>query len=150
MYCFPWAWGGWLCLRRIRKSREIKCTNVTRENLGKVNIYHELQTRVRLIQFIWLNIRTEPHYPSLLLSLSDRGGEKTADTGAALRLADSSIRLSMKLLTWLSNWRIRSFFRHCPNKTQKYSNYNSVLQFYFHLLYNNYSVYSMQTTEIYK
>lgn len=42
-------------------------------------------------------------YLSLLLSLSDSGGEKTAGTGAGSRLADSSIRLSMKSLTWLSN-----------------------------------------------
>ena len=51
-------------------------------------------------------------YLSLFLSLSDIGGEKTAGRGAGSRLADSSIRLSMKSLTWLSNWRIRSLFRY--------------------------------------
>lgn len=61
----------------------------------------------------------EPSYPCLLLSLSDSGSEKTADTGAVSMLADSSIRLSMKSLTWLSNWRIRSSFRNWPSKTQK-------------------------------
>lgn len=42
-------------------------------------------------------------YPSLLFSLSDSGGENAQDTGEGSRLADSSIRLSMKSLTWLSN-----------------------------------------------
>lgn len=36
---------------------------------------------------------------SLFLSLSDRGGEKTVGSGAGSRVADSSIRLSMKSLT---------------------------------------------------
>ncbi|TNN89248.1 hypothetical protein EYF80_000536 [Liparis tanakae] len=41
------------------------------------------------------------------VKVQHHGGEKTAGTGAGSRTPDSSIRLSMKSLTWLSNWCIR-------------------------------------------
>lgn len=67
-------------------------------------------TKRQMQLFIWWHSKLQ--YLSLLRSLSDIGGENTAGTGAGSRLVDSSIRLSIKSLTCVSNWRIRSLFKY--------------------------------------
>lgn len=114
--CLPWPWGGRKCLRENRVTSVTSTLLWLREKRGK--LVHMCWNSTHLVlsatekNLHWQAREVDRQHLSLLLSLSDSGGEKTAGTGAGSRLADSSIKLSMKSLTWLSNWRIRSLFRN--------------------------------------